>query len=29
MEIPDVAKGEYDIHWLEKWLALKVQKEAA
>ena len=25
----DVMSGEYDIHWLEKWLALKVRKEAA
>lgn len=25
----DVVKGEYDIHWLEKWLSLKEQKEAA
>ena len=28
-EAEDVVKGEYDIHWLEKWLALKAQKEAA
>lgn len=28
-EAPDVLKGEYDIHWLEKWLALKSQQEAA
>jgi len=28
-ETNDVIKGEYDIHWLEKWLALKAQKEAA
>ncbi len=28
-EAEDVLKGEYDIHWLEKWLALKAQKEAA
>lgn len=26
---PDVIKGEYDIHWLTKWLTLKVHKEAA
>jgi acetyl-CoA carboxylase biotin carboxylase subunit len=26
---PDVIKGDYDIHWLEKWLALKTQEEAA
>ena len=25
----DVVKGEYDIHWLEKWLAGKAEKEAA
>jgi acetyl-CoA carboxylase biotin carboxylase subunit len=25
----DVVAGEYDIHWLEKWLALKAQREAA
>jgi len=28
-EAEDVVKGEYDIHWLEKWLALKIEKEAA
>ncbi|MBI2706886.1 MAG: acetyl-CoA carboxylase biotin carboxylase subunit [Proteobacteria bacterium] len=28
-EAEDVIKGEYDIHWLEKWLALKAQKAAA
>jgi len=28
-EAADVVKGDYDIHWLEKWLALKIQKEAA
>lgn len=28
-EAEDVVKGEYDIHWLEKWLALKVRQEAA
>lgn len=28
-EAQDVIKGEYDIHWLEKWLALKSQQEAA
>ncbi len=28
-EAEDIAKGEYDIHWLEKWLALKASKEAA
>jgi len=28
-EAADVAKGDYDIHWLEKWLALKIAKEAA
>jgi acetyl-CoA carboxylase biotin carboxylase subunit len=28
-ENEDIVKGEYDIHWLEKWLALKAQKEAA
>lgn len=28
-EAEDVVKGEYDIHWLEKWLALKAQKAAA
>ncbi len=26
---PDVIKGNYDIHWLEKWLALKAQEKAA
>lgn len=26
---PDVIQGEYDIHWLTKWLALKAHKEAA
>jgi acetyl-CoA carboxylase biotin carboxylase subunit len=26
---PDVIQGEYDIHWLAKWLALKAHKEAA
>ena len=25
----DVIKGEYDIHWLQKWLALRIQEEAA
>ncbi|MBY0501937.1 MAG: acetyl-CoA carboxylase biotin carboxylase subunit [Alphaproteobacteria bacterium] len=25
----DISKGDYDIHWLEKWLALKAQEEAA
>lgn len=28
-EAEDVIKGDYDIHWLEKWLALKVTQEAA
>ena len=28
-EAEDVIKGDYDIHWLEKWLALKANKEAA
>lgn len=28
-EAEDVTQGEYDIHWLEKWLALKVQDAAA
>lgn len=28
-EAEGVIEGEYDIHWLEKWLALKAQKEAA
>jgi len=28
-EAEDVVKGEYDIHWLEKWLASKVKAEAA
>jgi len=28
-ETEGVIEGEYDIHWLEKWLALKAQKEAA
>lgn len=28
-EAEEVLKGEYDIHWLEKWLARKEQKEAA
>jgi len=28
-EAEDILSGEYDIHWLEKWLALKVLKEAA
>lgn len=28
-EAEGVIEGEYDIHWLEKWLALKAQREAA
>ncbi len=28
-EAEDMLSGNYDIHWLEKWLALKVVKEAA
>lgn len=28
-ESEDMLGGDYDIHWLEKWLALKVVKEAA
>lgn len=28
-QAPDVIKGEYDIHWLTKWLSRKVHKEAA
>jgi acetyl-CoA carboxylase biotin carboxylase subunit len=28
-EAEDILSGDYDIHWLEKWLALKVVKEAA
>jgi acetyl-CoA carboxylase biotin carboxylase subunit len=28
-EAEDVVKGEYDIHWLEKWLASKAKAEAA
>lgn len=28
-EAEDVIKGDYDIHWLEKWLAGKVREEAA
>jgi len=28
-ESEDVVQGDYDIHWLEKWLALKEKKEAA
>ncbi len=28
-EAEDVIKGEYDIHWLEKWLSLRVKEEAA
>ena len=25
----DVVSGDYDIHWLEKWLASRLQDEAA
>ncbi len=28
-EAEDMLSGDYDIHWLEKWLALKVVKQAA
>ncbi len=28
-EAADVISGDYDIHWLEKWLAAKAQSEAA
>ena len=28
-EADDVVSGEYDIHWLEKWLAARLQEEAA
>lgn len=28
-EEEDVLKGDYDIHWLEKWLALRAKQEAA
>lgn len=28
-EAEDVLTGDYDIHWLEKWLALRAEKEAA
>lgn len=28
-EAEDVVKGDYDIHWLEKWLASKAKAEAA
>jgi len=28
-EAEEVMNGDYDIHWLEKWLALKTQPEAA
>jgi len=28
-ESQDIINGEYDIHWLTKWLALKIHEEAA